>query len=172
MTEEGIGMSTPIRRVITSGSFSLDGGTWDVDNNIWLVGEEGEHSDVVVFDAAHDALAHPVHPLRQSSQILQRDRSFGLHTSHTVRPGRRLWTAGRAGCRCRLRPCRHVQIATPSPRRAARFPLRGTRPSTSRSTPAAWAEAAEGCGQNRGRAFHSSIDTAPTSHTINACVPI
>ncbi|MEU7859397.1 MBL fold metallo-hydrolase [Nonomuraea sp. NPDC049141] len=43
-----------IDRVITSGTFSLDGGTWDVDNNIWLVGDARE---VVVIDAAHDARA-------------------------------------------------------------------------------------------------------------------
>ncbi|MDQ4102380.1 MAG: MBL fold metallo-hydrolase, partial [Actinomycetota bacterium] len=36
----------------TSGTFSLDGGTWDVDNNVWLVGDERE---VIVVDAAHDA---------------------------------------------------------------------------------------------------------------------
>ncbi|MGI5269220.1 MBL fold metallo-hydrolase [Nonomuraea sp. CA-218870] len=41
-------------RVITSGTFSLDGGTWDVDNNVWLVGDARE---VVVIDAAHDAEA-------------------------------------------------------------------------------------------------------------------
>ncbi|SDH80205.1 MBL fold metallo-hydrolase [Nonomuraea jiangxiensis] len=43
-----------IDRVITSGTFSLDGGTWEVDNNIWLVGDARE---VVVIDAAHDAAA-------------------------------------------------------------------------------------------------------------------
>ncbi|MCK2221251.1 MBL fold metallo-hydrolase [Actinomadura sp. ATCC 31491] len=43
-----------IDRVITSGTFSLDGGTWDVDNNVWLV---GNHREVVVIDAAHDAAA-------------------------------------------------------------------------------------------------------------------
>jgi len=41
-----------IDRVVTSGTFSLDGGTWDVDNNIWLVGDDTE---VVVIDAAHTA---------------------------------------------------------------------------------------------------------------------
>lgn len=43
---------SPIDRVVTSGTFSLDGGTWDVDNNVWLVGDENE---VIVVDAAHDA---------------------------------------------------------------------------------------------------------------------
>jgi glyoxylase-like metal-dependent hydrolase (beta-lactamase superfamily II) len=42
----------PIDHLITSGTFSLDGGTWDVDNNVWIVGDERE---VVVVDAAHDA---------------------------------------------------------------------------------------------------------------------
>jgi glyoxylase-like metal-dependent hydrolase (beta-lactamase superfamily II) len=41
-----------IDRVVTSGTFRLDGGTWDVDNNVWLVGDD---SDVVVIDAAHTA---------------------------------------------------------------------------------------------------------------------
>ncbi|MBF8186685.1 MBL fold metallo-hydrolase [Nonomuraea sp. K274] len=43
-----------IDRVITSGTFSLDGGTWEVDNNVWVVGDARE---VVVIDAAHDAAA-------------------------------------------------------------------------------------------------------------------
>ena len=37
-----------IQRLVTSGTFELDGGSWDVDNNIWLVGDD---TDVVVFDA-------------------------------------------------------------------------------------------------------------------------
>ncbi|OBG44142.1 Zn-dependent hydrolase [Mycobacterium alsense] len=41
-----------IDRVITHGTFELDGGSWEVDNNIWVV---GDNSNVVVFDAAHDA---------------------------------------------------------------------------------------------------------------------
>lgn len=45
-------MTDPIDHVVTSGTFSLDGGTWDVDNNVWLVGDERE---VIIVDAAHDA---------------------------------------------------------------------------------------------------------------------
>jgi glyoxylase-like metal-dependent hydrolase (beta-lactamase superfamily II) len=41
-----------IERIVTHGTFELDGGSWEVDNNIWLVGDD---SDVVVFDAAHRA---------------------------------------------------------------------------------------------------------------------
>jgi len=41
-----------IDHLVTSGTFSLDGGTWDVDNNVWIVGDDRE---VLVIDAAHDA---------------------------------------------------------------------------------------------------------------------
>jgi len=40
-----------IELVTTDGVFALDGGEWDVTNNIWIVGDDRE---VVVFDAAHD----------------------------------------------------------------------------------------------------------------------
>ena len=50
-------MTTPDRRariqkIVTSGTFSLDGGTWEVDNNVWLIGDDDE---VLVIDAGHDA---------------------------------------------------------------------------------------------------------------------
>ncbi|GAA0743887.1 MBL fold metallo-hydrolase [Dactylosporangium roseum] len=41
-----------IDRLVTSGTFSLDGETFDVDNNVWIVGDDHE---AVVIDAAHDA---------------------------------------------------------------------------------------------------------------------
>ncbi|MEO8816083.1 MAG: MBL fold metallo-hydrolase [Mycobacterium sp.] len=41
-----------MERVVTHGVFELDGGSWEVDNNIWIVGDD---SEVVVFDAAHTA---------------------------------------------------------------------------------------------------------------------
>jgi glyoxylase-like metal-dependent hydrolase (beta-lactamase superfamily II) len=40
-----------IELVTTDGIFALDGGEWEVTNNIWLVGDDRE---VLVFDAAHD----------------------------------------------------------------------------------------------------------------------
>ncbi|MCB0961844.1 MAG: MBL fold metallo-hydrolase [Acidimicrobiales bacterium] len=40
-----------IDKVVTSGIFSLDGEDHQVDNNIWLVGDDDE---VLVVDAAHD----------------------------------------------------------------------------------------------------------------------
>ncbi|MEU9151144.1 MBL fold metallo-hydrolase [Streptomyces sp. NPDC048417] len=47
-------MTTRIERLVTSGQFTLDGGTWDVENNVWIIGDERE---VIVIDAAHDAEA-------------------------------------------------------------------------------------------------------------------
>ncbi|WP_349828335.1 MBL fold metallo-hydrolase [Brevibacterium litoralis] len=41
-------------RLVTSGTFSLDGGTWEVDNNVWIVGDANE---AVVIDPAHDPAA-------------------------------------------------------------------------------------------------------------------
>src|SRR5215213_1600747 len=43
-----------IELVTTEGMFRLDGGEWEVTNNIWLVGDDRE---VIVIDAAHDATA-------------------------------------------------------------------------------------------------------------------
>jgi len=41
-----------IDHLVSSGTFSLDGGTWEVDNNVWIVGDD---SEALVVDAAHDA---------------------------------------------------------------------------------------------------------------------
>ncbi|MGI8938755.1 MAG: MBL fold metallo-hydrolase [Iamia sp.] len=40
-----------IDKVVTSGTFSIDGEDFDVDNNIWIVGDDEE---CMVIDAAHD----------------------------------------------------------------------------------------------------------------------
>jgi glyoxylase-like metal-dependent hydrolase (beta-lactamase superfamily II) len=47
-------MTASIEKVVTSGTFSLDGGTWEVDNNVWIIGDE---SEVFVIDPAHDPAA-------------------------------------------------------------------------------------------------------------------
>ncbi|EMF00962.1 MBL fold metallo-hydrolase [Streptomyces mobaraensis NBRC 13819 = DSM 40847] len=44
-------MPARIDHLVTSGTFSLDGGTWEVDNNVWIVGDDHE---AIVIDAAHD----------------------------------------------------------------------------------------------------------------------
>lgn len=57
--EAGSGGGTPtspgavrIDHTTTEGTFSLDGGTWEVENNVWVVGDDTE---CVVIDAPHDA---------------------------------------------------------------------------------------------------------------------
>ncbi|MFF3394876.1 MBL fold metallo-hydrolase [Streptomyces sp. NPDC002669] len=45
-------MAARIDHLVTSGTFALDGGEWDVDNNVWIVGDDTE---AIVIDAAHDA---------------------------------------------------------------------------------------------------------------------
>jgi glyoxylase-like metal-dependent hydrolase (beta-lactamase superfamily II) len=45
-------MAARIDKVVVSGVFSLDGQDFDVDNNVWLVGDDAE---VLVVDAPHDA---------------------------------------------------------------------------------------------------------------------
>ena len=40
-------VSERIERVVTSGTFSLDGGCWDVDNNVWTIGND---SSVIIID--------------------------------------------------------------------------------------------------------------------------
>ncbi|MBE1492715.1 MBL fold metallo-hydrolase [Plantactinospora soyae] len=44
-------MAARIDHTVTSGTFSLDGQTFDVENNVWVVGDDDE---CVVIDAPHD----------------------------------------------------------------------------------------------------------------------
>ena len=46
--------SARIDHAVTAGTFSLDGQTFDVDNNVWVVGDDTE---CVVIDAPHDVRA-------------------------------------------------------------------------------------------------------------------
>ncbi|MGO4382973.1 MBL fold metallo-hydrolase [Specibacter sp. RAF43] len=47
-------MSVRVDRLVTAGTFSLDGGTWEVENNVWIIGDD---SDCVIVDAPHDPTA-------------------------------------------------------------------------------------------------------------------
>lgn len=44
-------MAARVDHGVTSGTFSLDGQTFDVDNNVWVIGDDTE---CVVVDAPHD----------------------------------------------------------------------------------------------------------------------
>ena len=58
-----------IELITTDGIFALDGGAWEVTNNIWIVGNDAE---VVVFDAAHDheAIVEAVNGRRVAAIVL------------------------------------------------------------------------------------------------------
>ncbi len=47
-------MAVHVGHAVTSGTFSLDGQTFEVDNNVWVAGDEDE---CVVIDAPHDVKA-------------------------------------------------------------------------------------------------------------------
>ena len=47
-------MTARVEHLVTSGTFSLDGQSFDVENNVWLLGNDDE---VLVIDAPHDAEA-------------------------------------------------------------------------------------------------------------------
>lgn len=51
VTDDTLGTAR-IEKIVTSGTFSLDGQDFAVDNNVWLVGDDDE---AIVIDAAHDA---------------------------------------------------------------------------------------------------------------------
>jgi hypothetical protein len=44
-------MAVRVDHGVTSGTFSLDGQTFEVDNNVWVVGDD---DTCVVIDAPHD----------------------------------------------------------------------------------------------------------------------
>src|SRR5699024_5135273 len=48
----GVVMQARIDKVVTSGTFELDGGSWEVENNICIVGNDDE---VAAIEAAHQA---------------------------------------------------------------------------------------------------------------------
>ncbi len=73
-----------VELVTTDGIFALDGGEWDVTNNIWLVGDDRE---VVVFDAAHDApaIAEAVHGRRVRAIVLTHGHNDHINAAVPLR---------------------------------------------------------------------------------------
>ena len=47
-------MTARIEHLVTEGTFDLDGGSWALENNVWIVGDDTE---CVIIDAAHNAEA-------------------------------------------------------------------------------------------------------------------
>jgi glyoxylase-like metal-dependent hydrolase (beta-lactamase superfamily II) len=74
----------PIELVTTDGVFALDGGEWEVTNNIWLVGDDAE---VVVFDAAHDhrPIVEAVHGRRVRAIVLTHGHNDHINAAVPLR---------------------------------------------------------------------------------------
>jgi glyoxylase-like metal-dependent hydrolase (beta-lactamase superfamily II) len=73
-----------IELVTTDGIFALDGGEWEVTNNIWLVGDDRE---VVIFDAAHDAarIAAAVNGRRVNAIVLTHGHNDHINAAVPLR---------------------------------------------------------------------------------------
>ena len=67
--------------VVTSGTFSLDGGTWDVDNNVWLVGDDARGASSSTPRTTPTPSPRPVGDRR-----LTRDRAAPTPTTTTSTP--------------------------------------------------------------------------------------
>jgi len=75
---------TGLELVTTDGIFALDGGEWEVTNNIWIVGDDHE---VVVFDAAHDhaAIVAAVHDRRVRAIVLTHGHNDHINAAVPLR---------------------------------------------------------------------------------------
>jgi glyoxylase-like metal-dependent hydrolase (beta-lactamase superfamily II) len=73
-----------IELVTTDGIFALDGGEWEVTNNIWIVGDDRE---VIVFDAAHDhaAIVEAINGRRVVSIVLTHGHNDHINAAIPLR---------------------------------------------------------------------------------------
>lgn len=76
-------MSANIELIQTDGIFALDGGEWEVTNNIWLVGDDTE---VLVVDAAHDAatITSAVNGRRVTSIVLTHGHNDHINVARAL----------------------------------------------------------------------------------------
>ena len=73
-----------IELITTDGIFALDGGEWEVTNNIWLVGDD---RSVIVFDAAHDsqAIVDAIHGRRVPAIVLTHGHNDHINAAVPLR---------------------------------------------------------------------------------------
>ena len=85
-------MPPRIDKVVVSGVFSLDGQDFDVDNNVWLVGDDDE---VLVIDAPHDAgpILEAVAGRRVTAIVLTHGHNDHINVAPALRAatGARIW---------------------------------------------------------------------------------
>jgi glyoxylase-like metal-dependent hydrolase (beta-lactamase superfamily II) len=73
-----------IEVITTDGIFALDGGEWQVTNNIWIVGDDRE---VIVFDAAHDheAIVSAINGRRVAAIVLTHGHNDHINAAIPLR---------------------------------------------------------------------------------------
>jgi glyoxylase-like metal-dependent hydrolase (beta-lactamase superfamily II) len=73
-----------VELVTTDGVFALDGGEWEVTNNIWLIGDDRE---VIVVDAAHDhqRIVDAVHGRRVRAIVLTHGHNDHINAAVPLR---------------------------------------------------------------------------------------
>ena len=85
-------MTARIDKTVVSGVFSLDGQDFDVDNNVWLVGDD---SEVLVIDAPHDAapIVEAIGGRRVTAIVLTHGHNDHITAAVALRDatGARLW---------------------------------------------------------------------------------
>ncbi|MGZ4640226.1 MAG: MBL fold metallo-hydrolase [Actinomycetes bacterium] len=85
-------MTARIDKVVVSGVFSLDGQDFDVDNNVWLVGDDDE---VLVIDAPHDVgpILDAVAGRRVTAIVLTHGHNDHINVAPALRAatGARIW---------------------------------------------------------------------------------
>ena len=152
----------------------LDGGTWDVDNNVWIVGDDTE---AIVIDAAHDATPSR---RRSAAGAAARSRAPTHTTTTSTRPPR--WPRDRGADpappgrppRCGSRPTRTERSPDGELADGLAFPVggpasspcctpRATRRARCACTPPTWAPSSPATPSSRaGRARRAGPSRTPT----------
>lgn len=83
MTTPTAANNARIEHIVTSGEFCLDGGCWDVDNNIWLIGNDDE---VIIIDAPHEAapIIDAVGARRVKAIVLTHGHNDHINVAHEL----------------------------------------------------------------------------------------
>ena len=126
-----------IDKAVVSGVFSLDGQDFDVDNNVWLVGDDDE---VLVIDAPHDAapIVEAIGGRRVTAIVLTHGHNDHITAAVALREatGAPIWFNPPTGCSgTSSTRTRHPTTSSPRARRSTSPGRRSSRCSTPGHSP-------------------------------------